>query len=60
MCEIEIRLTVSEETHKKAKQLQGLFAFKEGKKTVMKDLYPRIIEQGIIELMKQDGRTNFK
>lgn len=53
MTEIQVRLSVPEETHKKVLQLQGIFTFKEGKKTKINDLYARVIERGIIEFMKQ-------
>jgi hypothetical protein len=33
MTEVQVRLSVPEDMHKKILRLQGLFAFKEGKKT---------------------------
>ena len=54
MSDTQVRLSVPEDTHKKVLQLQGLFAFKEGKKTKINDLYARIIERGIVEFMKQN------
>jgi len=54
MTEVNVRFSVDEETHKKVLQLQGLFAFKEGKKTNIQDLYVRLVERGIVEFMKQN------
>jgi hypothetical protein len=54
MTEVQVRLSVPEDMHKKILRLQGLFAFKEGKKTKINDLYERVLERGIIELMKQN------
>jgi hypothetical protein len=51
---VNVRFNLDEETHKKVLQIQGLFAFKEGKKTKIKDLYVRLLERGIIEIMKQN------
>ena len=50
----EVRLSIPPETHKKVLQLQGIFTFKEGKKTKINELYNRIIERGVVELMKQN------
>lgn len=55
MKEINVRLLVPEETHKKALKIQGVFAFKEGgKKTSMHDLYLRLIDRGASEILKQN------
>ena len=42
-----------EETHKKVLKIQGIFAFKEGKKTTIHDVYVRLIERGAMEILKQ-------
>jgi len=54
MQETNVRLSVPEETHKKVLKIQGIFAFKEGKKTTIHDVYTRLIERGASEIMKQN------
>ena len=54
MAETNVRLSVPEETHRKVLQVQGIFAFKEGKKTTVHDLYVRLIDRGVAEIMKQN------
>lgn len=54
MTETNVRLTVEEETHKEVLKIQGIFAFKEGKKTTIHDVYIRLINRGALEIMKQN------
>lgn len=54
MQETNVRLSVPEETHKKILKIQGVFAFKEGHKTTIHDVYLRIIERGASEILKQN------
>ena len=53
MQETNVRLSMPEETHKKVLQIQGIFAFKEKKKTTVHDVYVRLIERGAMEILKQ-------
>ena len=52
--EVNIRFLVSEETHAKVLKAQGLFSFKEGKKTSIQETYIRLVERGVTEIMKQN------
>lgn len=54
MTETNVRLSVPEDTHKKVLKIQGVFAFKEGQKTTIHDLYLRLIERGATEILKQN------
>ena len=50
--EVNIRFMVSEELHQKVQKAQGLFTFKEGKKTPIGEVYIRLVELGLAEIKK--------
>ena len=50
--EVNIRFMVSEELHQKVQKAQGLFTFKEGKKTPIGEVYVRLVEQGLANIKK--------
>lgn len=52
--EVNVRFMVSNDLHDKVRKIQGLFTFKEGKKTPIHEVYVRLIERGIVEISKQN------
>jgi len=52
--EVNIRFMVSEDLHQKVQKAQGLFTFKEGKKTPIGEVYIRLVERGLAEIAKQN------
>jgi hypothetical protein len=58
MKDVNIRFTVPEDVHAKVLKVQGLFSFKEGKKTSVQQTYIRLVERGVAEIMKQN-RSRF-
>lgn len=52
--EVNVRFMVSNDLHYKVRKIQGLFTYKEGKKTPIHKVYVRLIERGIAEIVKQN------
>lgn len=52
--EVNIRFSVPEDVHARVLKIQGLFSFKEGKKTSVQETYIRLVERGVTEIMKHN------